>query len=184
MDSQGGKLLIAVPDLSDSNFFRTVVLVIEHSADGAIGVVLNRPSEVKLACLWEGLDSDTHVERDGIVYIGGPVTGPLLALHDHYGFSDTRVIDGVYMTMASDQLNRLVGQKVGNLKVFSGYSGWAANQLDREIESGGGLLVDAKPSHVFDPRDQLWKSVCDHLGHEIMLPRFLRQKNLGDPDLN
>ncbi len=88
------------------------------------------------------------------------------------------------MTMASDQLNQLVSEDRGELRVFSGYSGWAPNQLEAEIERGGWLLLDAEPNHVFGSSEQLWKSVCDRVGNEIMLPGMLRQQDYGDPNLN
>ena len=184
MDSYSGQLLIAVPDLPDTNFFRTVVFMIEHTPDGAIGVVLNRPADVTLAELWDKLNSDTEVHRNAPVFHGGPVNGPVLALHNQMQFSDSHVMDGVYMTMASDQLNRLMSDDQGQVKVFSGYSGWAPNQLESEIERGGWLLLDANPDHVFGSSDELWKSVCDKVGNEIMLPEMMRKQNLGDPNLN
>ena len=184
MESHAGRLLIAVPDLPDTNFYRTVVFMIEHSDDGAIGVILNRPAEVTLVDLWKKLNHDTEVRRDTKVFVGGPVNGPVLALHNHMQFSDSTVMDGVYMTMASDQLNQLVSDESGELKVFSGYSGWAPNQLESEIERGGWLLLDAEPNHVFGGCDELWKSVCDKVGNDIMLPGILRQQEFGDPNLN
>lgn len=183
-ESYAGNLLIAVPDLPDTNFYRTVVFMIEHSDDGAIGVVLNRPANVTLADLWDKLNGNLEVQRDAPVYVGGPVNGPVLALHNQYQYSESTIIDGVFMTMARDQLNRLMMDEGGEVKVFSGYSGWAPKQLENEIERGGWLLLDAEPNHVFGSPDELWKSVSHKVGNDIMLPRVLRGQNFGDPNLN
>ena len=90
-ESYAGNLLIAVPDLPDTNFFRTVVFMIEHSEDGAIGVILNRPANVKLVDLWDELNSEITVQRNAPVFVGGPVNGPVLALHNQYMHSETPV---------------------------------------------------------------------------------------------
>ena len=183
-ESYAGNLLIAVPDLPDTNFFRTVVFMIEHSEDGAIGVILNRPANVKLVDLWDELNSEITVQRNAPVFVGGPVNGPVLALHNQYMHSETQIIDGVYMTMASDRLNRLMMDEGGDVKVFSGYSGWASNQLENEVAQGGWLLMDAQPNHVFGSPDELWKSVSRKVGNDIMLPGMLRGQNFGDPNMN
>ncbi len=168
MKSLAGKLLIAIPDLSDSNFFRTVVLLIEHSRDGAVGVVLNRPGNMPLKKLWSALAVGIQVKRRDCVHIGGPVQGPILALHDQVDGSDSQVIDGIYLTMSGDKLNHLVSDSNCKLKVFSGYSGWGPNQLESEIEGGGWLLHPAEPRHVFCDSAELWKDVCESVGNTVM----------------
>jgi putative transcriptional regulator len=184
MDLHTGKLLIAIPSLPDANFFRSVVFMIEHSDDGAIGVVLNRPANVRVDQLWEKLAPELDVERKESVYLGGPVQGPVLALHDNYAFSERSVIDGVYMTMSGEKLNQLVMEPNGKLKAFTGYSGWAPGQLEAEIERGGWLLASAEPKHVFGDCNELWKDVCAEVGDEIMLPIAVKNRVSGDPNLN
>lgn len=184
MELQTGKLLIAIPSLPDTNFYRTVVFLIEHSDDGAIGVVLNRPAKVRVDQLWDKLAPTLEVDRRDAVFLGGPVQGPVLALHDNYALSERPVIDGVYMTMSGDKLNQLVMEPTGKLKAFTGYSGWAPGQLESEIERGGWLLANAQPGHIFDDCDELWKEVCSQLGDEIMLPLAVKNRFPGDPNLN
>lgn len=184
MDSLTGKLLIAIPSLPDANFYRTVVFLIEHSDGGAIGVVLNRPANVRLDQLWDKLSPELSVERRDAVYIGGPVQGPILALHNQYALSETHVMDGVYMTMSGEKLNQLVMEPDCELKTFTGYSGWAPDQLESEIDRGGWLLLPAEPRHVFGDSEQLWKDVCAKVGDEIMLPAAVKKKSPGDPNLN
>lgn len=182
--SQAGKLLIAIPELPDSNFYRTVVFVIEHSDEGAMGVILNRPTNVKLSELWRKLDLEGEVAVDEAVHLGGPVKGPVLALHDQFRISDIAVSEQVYMTMSSDRLNELVTEQTIRLKVFSGYSGWGPGQLDMEIESGGWLLVDAQPDDIFDSSESMWKRVCEQFGQQIMFTNGIRLDQKIDPNLN
>lgn len=184
MKSTTGKLLIAIPELPDSNFFRTVVFVIEHSDEGAMGVILNRPTNVKLSELWEKLQFETKVASDDAVHLGGPVEGPVLALHDQFRISDIEVIDSVFMSMASERLNELVTEEKVQMKVFSGYSGWGPGQLDMEIESGGWLLMDAHSKDIFDSSDTMWKRVCEQFGQDIMFSSGIRRQEKIDPGLN
>lgn len=184
MTSSAGKLLIAIPELPDSNFYRTVVFVIEHSDEGAMGVILNRPTNVKLSELWEKLHFDSDVTSGDAVHLGGPVEGPVLALHDQLRISDVEVIEQVFMTMNGERLNELVMENKGRMKVFSGYSGWGPGQLEMEIESGGWLLTDAKPADIFDSSESMWKRVCEQFGQEIMFPSGIHHDKQIDPGLN
>ena len=184
MDSLAGKLLVAIPDLPDSNFYRTVVFVIEHSDEGAMGVVLNRPSNVDLYDLWQQFDSDVEVYVDGKVHVGGPVKGPILALHDQFSLTDELIIDDVYITTSSDRLNQLVCDSNIQFKAFSGYSGWGPKQLDSELEHGGWLVADATANDIYGHPDLLWKSVCERVGKNILFPGLPDLPMGGDPNLN
>jgi putative transcriptional regulator len=182
MDSLAGSLLIAIPDLHDINFFRTVVILFQHSAEGASGVILNRPSDVTVAKVWEEIAKEPS-ECTDFVNIGGPVEGPLIALHTNPVVAETPVLDGVFVSMGRDNLNQLVAQSEQQFKIFSGYSGWGPGQLESEIEQGGWLQLPANANHVFDSPEGLWKQVCDQVGHDILKPHI--GKHLpGDPSLN
>src|SRR3712207_6054402 len=107
MGSLAGHFLVASPHLGDPNFFRSVVLVIRHDEEGAFGVVLNRPLPSTVADIWRALGS-SDVENEQPIYLGGPVTGPLLAVHRDDEFSEGEVLDGVYYATHKDHLNSLV----------------------------------------------------------------------------
>jgi len=171
MKTLAGKLLIAIPYLHDINFYRTVVLLFQHSEDGASGVVLNRPSEVTVADVWSEVASTPSHCQD-LVNIGGPVEGPLIALHSSLVWAETPVIDGVYLSMGRENLNELVCQDVQSFKLFSGYSGWGPGQLESEIEQGGWLIHQADVDHVFDSPEGLWKQVCAQVGHSVLKPHL------------
>ena len=184
MDSLAGKLLIAVPDLGDANFFRSVVLIFQHDDGGASGVILNRPSNMTIGKVWDKIAPEMECLNDDPVYVGGPVPGPLMALHNAMAYSDNEILPGLYLTMERENLNALVREPDRNLRIFSGYAGWGPNQLENEMEVGGWLTLPADANHVFDSPDELWKRVCEQVGHKIMLPRLSKKSGKADPNLN
>ncbi len=188
MESYEGKLLIAVPDLQDTNFFRSVVLVLHHDQFGASGVVLNRPSDTLVSDLSSQLD--ISVESESVLaqrlHVGGPVEGPVIVLHNDRDLSEETILPGVFMSTRKDLVEQLLSTDGVELRLFSGYSGWAPEQLENEVELGGWLLLDAKRDHIYGSTESLWKVVCDEFGDDVcQLPR--RQQRSGgdfDPGLN
>lgn len=163
-DSLRGRLLVATPLLEDPNFSRAVVLVLEHTAaDGALGIVLNRPSETKVAehfAEWVA-----RVVRPPVLFVGGPVApGAVIALAE--GGPDAEEMPGwtrVLGALGSLDLARDpddVQPHVAALRIFVGYAGWAARQLEDELAQQAWFVVDAEPGDVFtDGPDDLWRSV-------------------------
>lgn len=183
MESLVGHLLIAIPELPDSNFFRSVVLMLQHTDDGASGVVLNRPSNVTVAKLWDEVTEEV-CSSEQKVNIGGPVEGPLIALHSSLVLGEVQILPGLFMSLSRENLNELVTQETHEFKIFSGYAGWGPQQLESEIVRGGWLTLTAEYEHVFESPDELWKKVCAHVGHEIMLPHFGIKSLPSDPSIN
>ena len=138
MDSLQGKLLIAAPSLFDY-FRRTVILVLEHSEDGAMGVVLNRRSETSVADAVPALAS--LPDADELVYVGGPVApGSVVALGDFEdpGEAGTRVV-GSLGTLDPGRPTL----SLQRLRVYAGYSGWSPGQLDSELDEGAWIVEEA-----------------------------------------
>lgn len=182
MECLAGNLIIAVPELHDENFFRTVVLMFQHTGEGASGVILNRPSDVTISKVWDEVAKEPSECQD-LVNIGGPVESPLIALHSSLALAETPVVEGVFLSMGRENLNQLVNQSVQQFKIYSGYSGWGPGQLESEIEQGGWLTLPANGDQVFDSPEGLWKQVCSEVGHDILKPhigKFLPT----DPSLN
>jgi putative transcriptional regulator len=158
----GGRLLLAGPGLEDPNFRRTVVFMIEHSDEGALGVVLNRPSEIDLD---EAIPqwADLAAEPSN-VFIGGPVEqGAVLGLGhvvaDEAPTGVTPINAGIgVLDLEADPVH-LLGD-VAAIRLFTGYAGWGPGQLDGEIALGGWIIVDAEPGDVTttEPVD-LWRAV-------------------------
>ena len=183
MKSLQGHFLAASPHLPDSNFYRSVVFMLQHDEEGALGVVLNRPSEDTVSQIWEILGIE-NVECDRIVHVGGPVDGPIMAVHAHEELAESEVIPGVFVSTDRDLLAQIVERPEGRFRVFTGYAGWGAGQLDAELCAGGWLTAEATPADVFYQGDDLWKKVTSSIGREILAAAVSQAANSGDPSLN
>lgn len=165
-----GRLLVATPPLEDPNFDRTVVYVLEHHDDGALGVIINRPIAEELV---EPLDRWNELAA-GSVFLGGPVEPDALialALTKRVLSEATDELAPVSGSIASADLTAdpaFVAASVNAVRVFRGYSGWGPGQLESEIEAGAWLVLDAEPNDVFDPDpDGLWRSVLRRQGGRL-----------------
>jgi putative transcriptional regulator len=164
VDSLKGQLLIAAPALVDPNFRRTVVLVGEHTEDGALGLVLNRPSETTVL---EALPELTAlVDGPGHVYVGGPVQPSaivVLADFEEPERAGSLVLDTVGFLPA--EIEPLEIGELRQARVFAGYAGWGPGQLDGELEEESWILEPALPEDVFTPEpDDLWSDVLRRKG--------------------
>lgn len=156
MDSLGGHLLIAPPHLVEHNFAQAVVLMVEHTAQGAYGVILNRPTDRTIQEVWREVRGAECVCRQ-VIHLGGPVTGPLVALHAEPDLAEVRVVDGVYCCTAADKIEELVRAERLRVRFYAGYSGWGAGQLEGELQAASWLTLPAHAEAVFDPAlDSLW----------------------------
>jgi putative transcriptional regulator len=169
MESARGQLLIAGPVLLDSNFRRTVVLVIEHSPDGALGLVLNRPSESTVAEAVPELES--IVDGESPVFIGGPVQPTsviVLARFEDPAQAALLSFDDVGVLQAESSLDDPPDLLV--VRCFAGHSGWGPGQLDAELERGDWILEQATVQDAFcaDP-ETLWSEVLARKGGSYAL---------------
>jgi putative transcriptional regulator len=167
-----GRLLVATPGLLDENFFRTVVLVVEHSDDGAAGVVLNRPTETELGgplSGWRPKAADPP-----LVFVGGPVSPDSAVCLARSGPDGgppgfEPVIGGLGVL----DLTRAAGESqegVDRLRVFAGYAGWQAGQLERELEEGAWYVLDADPEDALTSQPGgLWRFVLRRQGGKLAL---------------
>ena len=183
MSSMTGKLLIAAPDLHDPNFVQSVILMIHHDPDeGATGVILNHPSGATVGEVWQQINQ-VALDNDEPVFVGGPVEGPLLAIHCDSEVSGRQLMNDVFLSMDRDELNQIATQPPGSFRIFSGYSGWGPGQLEHELEQGGWLVYDAQPHHIFDDEDRLWRDVCERVGRDVLVNQVGRM-SFADPGLN
>lgn len=173
-DSLRGQLLIAAPQLHDY-FRRSVVLVIEHTPEGALGVVLNRTAEARVADVVPALAELPG--SDDLVRLGGPVAPEsVVALGD---FEDpqqagTRVV-GTLGTLDPEGVN----VSLRRLRVYAGYAGWAAGQLDAELEQDAWIVVQASVDDPFGDGD-LWAEALGRKGGKYRLLATMP----SDPSLN
>jgi putative transcriptional regulator len=170
-----GKILVAGRELLDPNFAETVVLILDHNAQGGtLGLILNRPSDQPLTELLD-LPKGGSVP---LVYQGGPVqgSGVLALVKSDKPLPDTKpVLDGVFEITAPGALTDLVKANAGpdRLRVYYGYSGWSADQLERETRSGAWHVFDGTAALVFDPNpDTLWKRQIPHADERMASARL------------
>lgn len=168
MKSLQGQLLIAAPDLMDPNFFQKVVLLIQHNSEGAFGIVLNGPTARTIREVWEEVGG-SPAECDDPVNLGGPVQGPLMAIHTQEYLADAELLPGVFFSMEKTKLEQLVSEDVQPFRVFAGCAGWAKGQLEAELEEGAWLTLPAKADYVFFMGDDLWAAVMEQLGGKNLL---------------
>jgi len=183
MQSLQAQFLVACPRLPDPNFYQTVVLVIHHDEDGAFGMVINRPTNVAICDIWEQV-CDNPCDNPAPLHLGGPVEGPLMALHGMAELSENQVIEGVYFETDTENLDRLVRQSEHPFRLFSGYSGWAPEQLDMEMEAGGWLTTPATADDIFSSDEELWRKVADRIGRHVLFPNLDPKHSPSDPMSN
>ena len=181
--SLAGHFLVASRHLRDPNFVHSVVLMIHHNDEGAMGVVLNRPSDKTVREVWDMIGNDP-CNRDDLIYVGGPVPGPLVAVHALQPFSEHEVLPGVYVSTHRDALDLIVRKPQEPFRLCSGHAGWGEGQLEAEMEAGGWLTTRATKDDVFADAESLWKSVTQRIGLEIMAPEVDPDDVPIDPSLN
>lgn len=183
MASLQGSFLIASPHLGDGNFNRSVVLMVKHDEEGAFGLILNRPTESTVADIWK-LIAEQPSDCQQPVYLGGPVSGPLMAVHGLESAAETEIIEGVYLSAHKDQLRTIVDAEDARFRLFTGYSGWGAGQLEGELEAGGWLVFPATAELVFHDKDDLWERVMHGVAQQILAPTLKAKHVPDDPTLN
>src|SRR5258705_2706584 len=169
------QFLIAMPGLAGDTFAGTVIYLCEHTENGALGLVINKPIDIKLKNLFEKVELtlDRHDLAESPVYFGGPVqTERGFVLHErlsddggHYN-SSLQIPGGLEMTTSKDVLEALSnGAGPKKVLVTLGYSGWGAGQLEEEIRRNSWINVSAEPAIIFDtPVEQRYDKALSLLG--------------------
>ena len=171
---------MAGPALIDPNFWRTVVLIGEHNEEGALGVILNRPAPVTVSEAAPALTTLVHEGEP--VYLGGPVqpeSAVVLADVEHPDFAGLIVFGSIGFLMGEVDTDRADG--IRRARVFAGYAGWGAGQLEAEMEEGTWIAEPAVAEDVFtDDPEKLWSAVLLRKGGEYALISTMPP----DPSLN
>jgi|TARA_Y100000310_G_scaffold35292_1_gene33354 putative transcriptional regulator len=167
-----GFLLIADEKMTDPRFRQSVLLMIKYDADGSMGVMINHPTSIPLATALPFVE-ELEQSRDTL-FVGGPVAqGTLLVLfesdEDVTSEGVIRVFDNVYFSMRNDVLAEVLSRKEPVFKIYTGYAGWTAGQLEGEIDRGGWQLGKAAGTVIFEKEpSHIWP---DLMGHPRPLPR-------------
>jgi putative transcriptional regulator len=179
VDFLQGKLIVSSPSLIDPNFRKTVVLIAHHDEEGALGLVLSRPSDVAAAEAVPVLDGLPGAEDP--VFVGGPVQPEafmVLAEFENVDEAAAPIIDGLGFMPADAEPGALA---IKRLRLFAGYSGWGSGQLEDELAEDSWIVVDAAADDAFaDDPDVLWRTVIQRKGG----PFALMENMPFDPGLN
>ena len=179
--THAGRLLVASPVIGDPNFERTVVLLLDHDDEGALGIVLNRPSDLDAAEVLPGW-SDLAA-RPGVVFSGGPVEQEgIIGLGRRSGAMPPGPFQVTVGTIGVVDLSAEPVEAVGaveGIRLFAGYAGWGAGQLESELIGGGWWLADADPADPLTAAPEgLWNQVMRRQ------PEPLRRWGFYPPDLS
>ena len=171
-DSLAGNLLLAMPGMADPFFSQTVTLICDHSPEGAMGVVINQPTEIRLAEVFEQLkfDSGDIEAKNRLIGYGGPVgrdQGFMLHADEKQDWSSSiEVTEGLRLTTSPD-IVEAVSHGIGPKQwIFVlGYAGWTAGQLETELAGDSWIVTQATPELIFDtPAENLLKLAASQLG--------------------
>jgi putative transcriptional regulator len=180
-ESLRGKLLVASPALVDPSFARTVVFITEHNEDGAMGIVLNRPAETTVG---EVVPELANVADSGApVFVGGPVQPQALVVLAEFadpGAAAWIVVADVGFVSAETDIDELE-RAIRRGRVYAGYSGWGAGQLEAELETDSWIVEPPLPAELFpeDP-EGLWHDVLERKGGQYALIARMPE----DPSMN
>mgnify|MGYP003394214611 CR=1 FL=1 len=177
-----GQFLIAVPSLRDPNFARSVVLICEHESSGALGLVLNRPSDIRVAEALSDIDGAEKI--GGTLWHGGPVqSSNVFILHDFDDVDGRDVAGALRFGSDIDLLRRLLiaDPAATRFRLFAGYAGWGAGQLEHELSEQSWIIHEADPKSALSmagPRS--WNDILQSKGG----PYSLMALTPPDPTLN
>ncbi len=153
-----GRFLVASRQLTDPNFSETVVLLVAYDREGAMGVVINRPTEVQLSAVLPEVEGSQ--QQSDTVYLGGPVARShllLLIRSDTPPEEAQHVTQDIYISTSRDLLRQVSAEGRRRFRVYAGYAGWAPGQLDQEVARGDWRVLQADAETVFDKAPaQIW----------------------------
>ena len=180
-----GNLLVASTLVTESVFARGVCLMMHHDDEGAIAVMLNRPiwppptelirmivgepaesndapTPFSAGPRWEQNEAENQPQEppsttlSGLVHFGGPLSGPVLAIHGNMALAEAQTGNGIYVAAQKDHLEQLVREKPSDYRLIIGHAGWSAGQLDTEIQAGMWHVLPATADKIFGAESDLW----------------------------
>jgi putative transcriptional regulator len=170
MNSFQGYFLVAAPHQLDPNFVKSVVLVVEHTEQGAFGVIVNEAcrdaGRFRLGAVAGRLSGKANL------CFGGPVTGPLMAVHMNAYLGERQFLPGLYFSGKERNVLKLMRRAERPCKIFMGYVGWGPQQLDWEIEQGVWRPAPAMTDRIFSEDDDLWEQLARQISCRQMRIMF------------
>jgi len=160
--------LIAMPQLMDPNFERTVVLIVEHGADGSMGLVIDRQTDLQFHQLAESQKIEVAEQRRGdSIFSGGPVEPYRgFVLHDDAAIDESsELVPGLFLSVTNDALEPLLSSRSATLRLCLGYAGWGPGQIEKELAEGSWLFTEVDRHTVLraEPGD-MWSDTIRSMG--------------------
>ena len=169
-----GYLLVAAPDCGDANLANTVCMVVHHSRQGAIGVFLNRELDAEAPGLWEQLGGNDEHYSKALMHLGGPNSGPVIAVHSHQELAEFTSARGVYFAAQVENLRALLSLATQNsdtqqaVKIIVGQANWEAGELEEQYSSGWWLPLPVSSKVVFADKHTMWRQAMREIGNKYI----------------
>ena len=177
-------LLLAMPQVHDPCFHRSVVLLVRHEDEGSLGFIVNRPTDLKIAEILDDLKVDWAGDEEASAYFGGPVNpelGTLVYLERDQDDADV-LAAGIAASDSIDDLERLSDLPEDSFRLFLGYAGWGEGQLEQELLRNDWLIVPVQRGLIFnDSPDSVWRNAFESVG---VNPDLLASYNHDGSDVN
>jgi len=177
-----GTILVASPGVRNSPLERAVVLVLQNSDQGVFGVVLNKPGSQELRSAWLQMTGTSDGE-ESLVH-GGPIGGPVFAIHQDQRLAEMEIPGGVFISAASEKVEELVRQTGLDYRIVFGVAGWNHEQLSREMDSGCWFQIGGSPEIVFDSPERMWEKSLLTYGANTLCDVVGLTGFPNDPELN
>lgn len=177
-----GTLLVASPGLMNTPFEKAVVLVLQSGDQGTFGVVLNRPANDQMRSAWFQMTGAS--EGENRIVHGGPIGGPVFALHQVPALAEMEVPGGVFVSSDSDVVQELVSQPALDYRIVFGVAGWKQGQLAGEVDAGLWFKLNGDAEQVFDDPNWLWEKSLRRYGNQVFCNTLGLSSIPGDPQLN
>jgi putative transcriptional regulator len=161
-----GHVLVST-ERCDQSLRGSVCLVLHHGAKGSMGMVLNRAMDNDVEELWKHLNPPLNQPVRPIQF-GGPISGPIIALHSHEHLAEAWAGTGVYVAAHLDKLQQLVALDAGQIRIVVGQLHWNAGELEKELVSGQWLALPATPELVFAPNEEMWRRGMREAGNRLV----------------
>ena len=168
--SLAGYLLVASPGIKDPVFERSVCIIVEHTKERTIGIMLNRPLAIDTSALWEQLLEGAAKPANAVSHLnfGGPQNGPVLAIHDNEHLAEGGNSQGVYLSAQTETLKKLAQVTPEHCRLFIGHAVWSFLQLETEVVDGQWHVLPAIPELVFSDENTMWTRSIQVVGNNIL----------------
>lgn len=163
-----GSLLVAAPGWNDGQYQESVCLIVHHSVQGAVGVMLNRPLPCEVTAIWQLMGQTGKSKLDGKVYLGGPDSGPVVAMHQREELAEFSTGEGVFFAAQLDYLKALLSDPKCEVKIYAGQIAWEAGALDQQFDKGCWLPISVTQRVVFEEAERMWPTAMRQVGDRVI----------------